>query len=140
MSQEYDAKFNNFLLRSPFVVESKEDKSELQFRSIKLPKQDGEESKFVSIDKVNAQTLFKEAFGNLIGDGFDLVEEFKHSGPIQHLETDNEFGFVAYALGKCLFILRGEVAHALVTGTLQTKNINLKTEVKCIKKVSNQTQ
>jgi len=45
------------------------------------------------------------------------------------LEVDNELGFVLYALGKCVFMLKGEDAFKLLTGNFDPATIDLRAAV-----------
>ena len=52
----------------------------------------------------------------MLSPNYDLVQNFKHSGPINLMEFSNEYGVLIYAVGKELAILEGKEAFDLTHG------------------------
>ena len=101
----YDNKFDNFKENSPFTIELVSEPNDVQFREVKLSKERGGDGQ--KEVKINIVKLLQEKYPDN-GQACDLVNEFQHSGPPNLMEVDNEYGLVYFALGKCLFALKGK--------------------------------
>jgi len=129
----YDKQFDNFLEGTRFSINLVSEPPQLQFREIKIPKEHGGDG--VTEVKVNLKKHLLNAYLPEIGE-FNLTEEFKHSGPSALMETDNEFGYVVIALGKCAFMIERQNLYNLLTANFNPADFDIKQSVTAIFKCS----
>jgi hypothetical protein len=66
----------------------------------------------------------------LVNKDYDLVENFKQSGPINLMEFSNQYGVMIFAVGKEVFMAEGQQCFDIMHGKFSdlkkvSKNISL---------------